>query len=215
MPYSFGAHRYGILNVVSVLLVCFAAVEEAWQAHTFLHQKILFPRYYRLSKFFDLWSGVLLVDQVETANEFGDPLILAFIRLLYMVQHFFYVPFAEPFVAGYNHFELKVGVFLQQFIVNFFPHLQLFHQRDILFVVIEKVPSDVPHLNNEHILFQALFETVFDAFPEEWLVLDKIIHESELILKVVEYGPSTWTIISQWNQLPEIIIKLVLAHAFS
>ena len=70
-----------------------------------------------------------------------------------MVKHQIYMPFAIPFVAGDYHFELEVRILFLKLKVDFFPHLKLFQKWNFDFIFIKKIPSNMPHLYYEYILF--------------------------------------------------------------
>ena len=45
----------------------------------------------------------------------------------------------------------------------------------------------MPHLNDKNILFQTFLYAQFNRLLEEWFVLNQIVYEGELVLKMVEY----------------------------
>lgn len=91
VAYALGAENQGVLNIMTVLLVGFAAVEVAWEALAAIsfifHQQILLRRHNLFRKSVNLRIRVLLVDEVEAGNEIRDPGVGAACYLLYMIQH--------------------------------------------------------------------------------------------------------------------------------
>lgn len=67
----------------------------------------------------------------------------------------------------------------------------------------------MPHLDDEHVLLQALLNSNFYRLSEKWLVLYQIVDQGEFVFKVVEDCRITRTIISQRYELPKILIELV------
>ena len=111
-------------------------------------------------------------------------------------------------MPSHNHLELKVWILLQQFLVHLFPHLQFFLERNSFLLVIEQIPCYVSHLDYEHVLLQALFESELYALFEEGLVLDEIVDQCELVLEVVPDGAVFWTVVSERDQMTEVVVKL-------
>lgn len=115
MAYALCAEDDGVLYIMTVLLIGFAAVEVAWKAlaaFSFIfHEQILLGLNYLLKKGVYLWRDVLLVDEVEANDEVGDPGVGASCYLLNMIQHQIHVFLAIPLMTRNDHLELEIRVF--------------------------------------------------------------------------------------------------------
>lgn len=151
MPNSLSTEGDCILKIPAISIMRFSSVEEGWHIHLFLSRFLLSDNFDvllacqdLLSESTNLGGPILFVDHIESCYELSQPLILFFDTLLDCIKHFLDMLLTNNFETSENKLELKIWGFHLKLINNFSDNLQLFYERNLLLLIVEKHARDMP-----------------------------------------------------------------------
>ena len=183
MSDSFGPQHNSIHQVLTTSTVSLSAVEEYW--HLFIVDlHLLLGLDDVLGKGRYLLGEIFLIYHVEPCDQLHQALILTVGALSDVLQHFVQMSLSQKLDACKNKFEIKLWVFLLQFIDHSSDDPELLDEVLVLSVFIEEHARDMSVFNHIHILLNARKESRFDELLEKRNKLAKFSNFGKLFFEV-------------------------------